>query len=136
MRLIIAGSRTWQPSIEEIDAAVLNEYFAIEPVVSEVVCGLAPGADIAGKIWGEHHGIYVKPMPADWERLHKRAGKVRNKAMANYADAAIIFWDEDSNGSTNMHAWMSVVGKPSQVYTKEYVAKLVEASRKYADVLF
>lgn len=122
MKLIIAGSRGWWPSNEDIDAALWDRGLSLlvenRARVHEEVCGMAPGADMAGRRWAMQRGIPVKDMGAEWERLGKRAGKIRNQAMAEYADEALVFWDGDSNGSTNMHAWMSVLGKPSKVYTK------------------
>lgn len=118
-KLIIAGSRTWSPGIQTIVDALWYKYGVRYDEVEEIVCGMAPGADRAGFDFGEVMGIRIKQMPADWERLGKRAGKVRNRAMAEYADCALIFWDGDSSGSTNMHAWMSVLDKPSYVILKE-----------------
>lgn len=120
-KLIIAGSRTWSPTFSEILSALENCYTDTPDAreIQEIVCGMAPGADIAGYKFGKFYNIPVKEMPADWERLGKRAGKVRNRAMAEYADCALVFWDGDSNGSTNMHAWMSVMDKPSYVILKE-----------------
>ena len=125
MKLIIAGSRGWWPSDTDIDAACwyLGHSLLIEnPTrIHEVVCGMAPGVDMAGRRWAMNKGLTIKDMPADWERLGRRAGKIRNQAMAEYADEAIVFWDGDSSGSTNMHAWMSVLNKPSKVFTKNTV---------------
>lgn len=116
MRLIIAGSRTWSPSIAQINLALAKAGTEIQDKL-EVVCGMAPGADTAGRAWAKRWGFGVKEMPAAWDGpLGKQAGKARNKAMAEYADAALVFWDGNSNGSTNMHAWMSVLGKPSRVF--------------------
>lgn len=137
MRLIIAGSRGWDPSPQDIDTAVwwLIEGSAegkghVGPV-SAVVCGMAPGADMAGYRWARERGVPVVEMGAAWERLGKKAGKVRNKEMAEYADAALVFWDGDSNGSTNMYAWMGVLGKPGAILTKERLA-LVDSYSKWA----
>ena len=129
MKLIIAGSRTWSPSLAQINLATTKvanfDNFGYNLAGYggrgdlEVVCGMAPGADMAGLAWAKRWGFPVKQMPADWERLGKRAGPMRNRAMAEYADAALVFWDGKSSGSTNMHAWMSVFNKPSQVFIPE-----------------
>ena len=40
-------------------------------------------------------------MKPDWS-LGRGAGHVRNTQMAEYANAAIIFWDGESNGSRQL----------------------------------
>ena len=120
MKLIIAGSRTWSPSNAQINLALAKAKFDLWAETGiEVVCGMAPGADTAGYVWAKRWGLPIKEMPADWERLGKRAGPMRNRAMAEYADAALVFWDGKSTGSTNMAAWMNALGKPCQVFLPE-----------------
>ena len=115
MKVIIAGSRGWHPPKSDIAKVML--YLNWE--VDEVVCGMAPGADMAGKAWADSVEISVLEMPADWNKLKKRAGKIRNHAMALYADAAVVFWDGDSPGSANMVAHMNVLGKKVEVITPD-----------------
>lgn len=43
-------------------------------------------------------------MPADWDGKGKAAGYIRNAEMADYADALIAFWDDESRGTGNMIA--------------------------------
>lgn len=103
MKTIIAGGRDYrvvngvqQPFTEE-DCRVLQVFH-----ITEVVCGMAPGADACGKLWAESRGIPVKEFKADWATFGKVAGPVRNRAMAQYADALIAFWDGKSRGTKNM----------------------------------
>jgi hypothetical protein len=117
MKLIIAGSRTWWPTVEVI--AAVTEHLHLYP--TEVVCGMAPGADMAGYNWAKTVGVPIKEMPANWERFGKKAGPLRNQEMGLYADGALVFWDESSPGSANMYAWMGVLGKPHQIFTKEKI---------------
>lgn len=39
---------------------------------------------------------------ANWGKHGKESGPIRNKEMANYADALICFWDGKSKGTLNM----------------------------------
>jgi hypothetical protein len=39
---------------------------------------------------------------ADWDKLGKRAGVLRNEDMAKKADALVLIWDGESRGSANM----------------------------------
>ena len=80
---------------------------------SEVVCGMARGADHLGKLWAAFHGVPVVEFPADWDKYKKAAGHIRNAQMAEYGDALLIFiWDE-SRGSMNMLEQMGKLGKPT-----------------------
>ena len=79
--------------------------------ITEVVCGEARGVDKSGRLFAEDHGINVKSFPADWN-LGKGAGHIRNKQMADYADALLLIWDGESRGSANMKATMLKLNKP------------------------
>lgn len=115
MKLIIAGSRTVCPLLEIIDAAFDGFVFA-KVDVTEVVSGAAPrGADKAGELWARVNIIPVTHFPADWDRYAKAAGKFRNREMAVYADAALVFWDGMSSGSCDMVTRMVARGKPVRV---------------------
>ena len=56
-----------------------------------VVCGMARGADLDGKLWAQYCGIRYKEFPPDWERYGKQAGFIRNQEMADHADGAVLF---------------------------------------------
>lgn len=109
MKLIIAGSRTIHLSEDQI-IAELNKHNISE--VTQVVCGLANGVDNSGKIFANTYEIPVAYFPADWDKHGKPAGHIRNKQMAEYADALLLIWDGKSRGSANMKQNMSKLGKP------------------------
>jgi hypothetical protein len=97
LKTIIAGSRTILNK-EEIFYHLNNVDFTI----TEVICGGAIGPDTIGKQWAiETHTPYSM-FPAHWDVHGKAAGTVRNKQMAEYADALVLFWDGKSPGSKNM----------------------------------
>lgn len=83
---IIAGGRDYVQTAKGREA--LN---SIRPLISCVYSGAARGADKWGEAWAKTHGIEVEKYPADWDRYGKRAGPIRNRAMAEWADGAIIF---------------------------------------------
>lgn len=68
----------------------------------EIVCGMARGADLLGKKYGDDNKYNVVEFPANWNKYGKSAGYIRNSEMANYADALIAFWDGKSNGTNHM----------------------------------
>jgi hypothetical protein len=113
MRTIIAGSRS------------VDDYHIVKLVVemsgfeiTEVVCGEARGVDKLGKRWATEQGIPVKPFRPKWKDIEGKpahlikenrygkyyvlAGRERNAAMAEYADALIAIWDEISSGTQHM----------------------------------
>lgn len=87
--------------------------------ITEVVCGMAIGVDKLGEQWAIANNITVKEMPANWNAYGKAAGPIRNRQMAEYADAAVIIWDGVSNGSRNMINEMIRKKKPYYVALTE-----------------
>jgi hypothetical protein len=85
---IICGGRDFVPT--EADCAALNEQKGLLPI-TEVVSGKAKGADAFGEWWASEHGIPVKEFPANWALYGRSAGPIRNRQMAEYADALIAF---------------------------------------------
>lgn len=98
MKLIIAGGRKYKftdKDIERLDE-LLEDYD-----IQEVVSGKARGADTEGENWALTRGIPVKEFPANWNLYGKnKAGVIRNREMAQYADALAIF--KGGNGSADM----------------------------------
>lgn len=98
MRLIIAGSRG--ASEADVRAALCRCPWS--GFVSAVVSGGARGADAWGERWASERMIEVLRFNAEWERFGKRAGPIRNEAMARSAEALIAVWDGESRGTSNM----------------------------------
>ena len=110
MKVIIAGSRHMPFSMFHlIDEAVKKSNFQ----VTEVVCGLARGADMFGGKWAVNNSIPVKTFPANWDEYGKAAGPIRNQQMAEYADALIVFIWDGSRGSKDMLMRMGRMKKPT-----------------------
>lgn len=106
MKIVVAGSRS-----------ITNKnlvYQCIEKsnvAITEIVSGCARGVDSLAEAYAADHDIQIMPFWADWPKHGKSAGPIRNKEMAEYADAAIIVWDGQSNGAQNMIENMRSVGK-------------------------
>jgi len=116
MKTIIAGSRSITDYKQIV--AIINSVDSTYWDITEVVCGMARGVDLAGKKWAEENNIPVTMMPAPWndltapgaiiktnirgEKYNARAGHIRNEAMAQWADALLLIWDGISPGSKNM----------------------------------
>lgn len=110
MKLIIAGSRDLNPSYH----IILRKLEEVEwfTKITEVVSGKARGVDRAGEEFARQYEIPVKEFPADWDKYGKAAGPIRNRQMAEYADALLLIWDGRSPGSKNMKKEMERLKKP------------------------
>lgn len=109
MKTIIAGCRNITDPAA-LEAALGDSGWKAD--ITEVVCGMARGADMLGFDWANQYGIPVAKFPADWERYGKKAGPTRNRQMGDYADALIAIWDGSSPGTMHMISYMRHLGKP------------------------
>ena len=115
MKLIIAGGRDLFVSSLFIDHAM--DHFGIpDPSDAnppeEIVSGRATGIDSCGEMYASDAGVPIKYFPADWNKLGRSAGPIRNAQMAEYADALLLIWDGISRGSANMKNQMERLNKP------------------------
>lgn len=97
MKVIIAGSRgitDYQFVCNVIKESCFN--------ITEVVSGTAKGVDQLGERWAKDNNVPVHKFPAEWSRLGKSAGYVRNTDMGKYADCLIAIWDGESRGTKHM----------------------------------
>jgi hypothetical protein len=115
LKAIIAGSRSIT-SINDVSAAI--ELSGWSALITEVVCGMAQGADLLGKRWAQTWNIPVTEMPADWEQFGRKAGYKRNWQMADYAadGVLILIWSGTSTGSRAMRNIARERNIPSCVY--------------------
>lgn len=88
MKVIIAGGRTFEPKSEH--KKWLKETLT-KLGATEIVCGMAKGADMFGFQVAKEMYIPVKEFPANWYLFGKKAGYLRNEEMAQYADACVLF---------------------------------------------
>ncbi len=131
MKIIIAGCRDiiGRVSFNLVTYAMAECKF--RPVL-EVVCGMAPGIDMAGHWWANRNKIPVKQFPADWKTHGKFAGPRRNYEMARYADALVAIWDGESKGTANMIGAMKKLKKPVFVVRTDEVLLEIERISGYA----
>ena len=101
MKVIIAGPRSFHDHhfIYKKLEQVVDEH---KWIVDEVVSGGAIGTDEVGENWAKYKQIDIRIFPAKWNTEGRGAGHIRNKRMAEYADALIAFWDGESTGTNNM----------------------------------
>jgi len=112
MKTIIAGSRdlTEEHMLEALDACPFISK------VTTVVSGTARGIDRSGEDWAKLNNMPIVRFPADWARFKQGAGRLRNKEMAEFADALIAVWDGKSPGTKNMIGTAKGMGLYVYVY--------------------
>lgn len=99
MRVIIAGGRDYL--LQKRDYAILDATLRAG-MITEVVCGGATGVDECGRQWAISNNVPHETFDAHWTKYGMAAGPIRNRAMADYADALIAFWDGRSRGTADM----------------------------------
>ena len=96
MKLIISGGRKYKFTNEDIDLL-----HSIRHNITEIVHGGAAGADTEAGMYAQVYNIPCKVFKADWNRFGKSAGHLRNRDMAVYADAVLLF--PGGRGTQSMH---------------------------------
>ena len=97
LRVIIAGGR----DVHNYDAlleAIAESQFPI----ATVVCGGATGADTLGERYAMEMNLKITYFFPNWDLHGRAAGPIRNRQMAENADALIALWDGKSRGTKNM----------------------------------
>ena len=127
MKIIIAGSKSINPSLNEISEIVQETSWTI----SEIVSGGANGVDCCGELWAKKNNVPCKTFKANWNDLthadaiiktskhgkyDANAGYRRNIEMSKYADGLIAIWDSKSNGTKHMIDVMNKFNKPVFVH--------------------
>jgi hypothetical protein len=97
MIVIIAGGRDIHDYQLVLDAVKESQF-----PISTVVSGGAAGVDALGERYSEEMNLNLKIFRADWETHGRAAGPIRNRKMAENAEALIAIWDGKSRGTKNM----------------------------------
>lgn len=106
-KVIIAGGRQFNDY--QLLKLYCNKYLNKKSKTHKIiiVSGKANGADKLGEDYAKEKGYSIKPFPAEWNdstgAFIRSAGYKRNVKMANYADAAILFWNGNTKNSGTNH---------------------------------
>ncbi|QIN79644.1 DUF2493 domain-containing protein [Rubrobacter marinus] len=117
MKVIIAGPRDLVLLEEQVEKAIAASGFE----VTQIVEGGATGVDSSAAWYAEQSGIPYKSFPADWTRHGKAAGPIRNREMADYADALLVIKreGEETSGTASMIREAKKRGLPVHVEEAE-----------------
>jgi len=114
VKVIIAGGRNHIPTMAE-DSQVA--YIFNHNEITEIVEGGASGVDSWARNLGAKLGIKVNTFKAEWVKHGRLAGQIRNRTMANYADACILL--KGGNGTDSMRREANFAGIPILYDSKE-----------------
>lgn len=121
-RILVTGSRSWTDEAT-IHNALWEQLQRLGPYASVsstpvLVHGGARGADeIAAAVWHVMWGLQYERHPvekADWDRLGKRAGIIRNQHMVDLgADVCLAFIKDGSRGASHCATAAEKAGIPT-----------------------
>ena len=106
MKLAIVGSR----GIKSIN---LHAYITAE--VDEIVSGGAIGVDSIARDYALAYEIKLTEFLPKYNLYERAAPLIRNREIAEYADAALVFWDGKSKGTKYTIELFEAMGKKATV---------------------
>ncbi|SRR6266404_2987666 len=112
MKVIVAGSRGIH-DYEFVAQAIRCSGFDI----TEIVSGTAAGVDRLGERWARENNIPISRFPANWDTHGKAAGPIRNREMAEYANALVAVHNGVSHGTAHMIKTAKELGLLVMVFT-------------------
>jgi hypothetical protein len=126
MRVIVAGTRDIEED-EYIDYSLVKEKLAevsieLDGEITQIVSGGARGVDTLGEKWAYENGVPLRTFDVTddmYEKYGKGAYKMRNRAMGEYGDVLVVFWDGISSGTQHMIEVADELDIDSYVFSKE-----------------
>jgi hypothetical protein len=119
MRVLVTGGRWWNQ--KDATWSFLDAIHAETPI-SLLIHGAAVGADTLCRLWAEDRGIPLLGFPitkADWNRLGKAAGCIRNQTMLDEGLPDILVAFPGANGTKDMKSRARKAGLPILEYSDE-----------------
>ncbi len=110
MKLAIIGSRTLH---------VENMADYVPDGVLEIVSGGAKGIDQQAAEYAKEHGLKLVEFLPEYKRYGRGAPHRRNEEIADYADAALAFWDGVSKGTMHTVGLFQKRGKKVIIIEKK-----------------
>ena len=98
MRALVCGGRDYRD--KDYLWNVLDGYGP--PEITEIISGMAKGADIMAAEWAERFGFSLHKFPADWEKHGKAAGPIRNQKMLDIGKPDVVIAFPGGRGTADM----------------------------------
>ena len=105
VRLAIIGSRNIISDLEKY----------VDADVEEIVSGGAKGVDECAAAYAVKKGIKLVEFLPEYEKYGRAAPIVRNRAIVDYSDEVIAFWDGRSKGTQSVIKYCEKTGKRCRV---------------------
>ena len=99
MTILVCGGRDFVDRQRIFDTL---DSLAEQHEIDLVVHGAARGADAIAGMWADERGVDVHSYPADWRKLGKSAGHVRNKQMLDSEEVDLVVPFPGGTGTRNM----------------------------------
>lgn len=126
MRVIIAGGRDVpkERADELVRYAIQSSGFVDLNTPTVIINGGAGGIDAAARrLWRsqlrDRTDCCLMTVEADWKVHGRAAGPIRNRLMAQHADALVAIWDGESPGTKNMIAEAKARGLKIHIHIYE-----------------
>jgi hypothetical protein len=114
MTILVCGSRDFTDARRLFD--VLDHYrMSPKFPALHLIEGCARGADRLAEEWAASRGVAVEHHPADWDRLGKRAGIERNKAMLARRPHVVLAFFTDRNLPSRGTAHMVEIARKADI---------------------
>ena len=118
-RVLVTGTRNggtrWMGHVYHalMEAWKVNDKPSLTVVHGDCPTGIDKGADVVAR----RMGFTVEPHPADWAKLGKRAGPMRNQAMVDLgADLCLAFPMGESRGTRDCMRRAEAAGIPVEIH--------------------
>lgn len=108
-RIAIVGSRDYS------DLEAVRKYIRGLPKDVTIISGGAPGVDRTAEREARKLGLALVIYKADWDRLGRGAGIIRNGTIVENCDRVVAFWDKESRGTENTIMRARRAGKPVEI---------------------
>ena len=102
MKVIIAGPRDLSARPHAISRAFRNSRFDTTDL--EIISGGATGIDTSAIEFARDFRLPYRVVAADWDQYAESAGPIRNRQMAEVADALLVIKrkNEETRGTSSM----------------------------------